>query len=181
MVKKKFEKEVSKLLWNKFKFNSPGWALTITKEDNKIMIWDISLTKTEFVPESEVFFNLEPLNVRIMQEKDVNDSNSQFALYQQELGKEEMYKKIEPSIVTRKELMELLEERGAIEQKKIRNSKEDELKEQTSNKLIKQKRKLNRKNRRLLDLYKRTKFNPRFFEEHKQLLIRNEFHKELYK
>ena len=79
------------------------------------------------------------------------------------------------------ELKELLEEREAPEQERAQKVKEEELSDYKDNNLLKQKYELKRKNRKLLELYKRSELNPRYYEEYEQLLKCKEYLRDYYK
>lgn len=149
MVKKKIAK----------KFNSTGYVLAIIKDNNKLMFWNLNLPNSESIPESETTFHLEALNMRITYEKNENEINSHLVLHQQEYGEEEIYKRLEPSILTRKELEELVEE----------------------SKLLKKKYSKNRTDRKFQELVKKAEFNPRYYEEREQYLRHKDYTKKPFK
>ncbi|MHA2129548.1 MAG: hypothetical protein ACW99L_06200, partial [Promethearchaeota archaeon] len=82
-----------------------SWAM-ISSENNRLMFQSLGFPKTELFPESETSYHFETLNVRITFEKDENELNSKYVLHQQGLGKDEIYKRIEPPTLTQEELKE---------------------------------------------------------------------------
>ncbi|MBY9021098.1 MAG: hypothetical protein KGD67_08570 [Candidatus Lokiarchaeota archaeon] len=79
------------------------------------------------------------------------------------------------------EVKELLKEREALNQERTQKLKEEGLNVQKDNNLLKQKHKLKRKERNLLELAKRAEFNPRYNEEYERLLIRKDYLREHYR
>jgi len=76
------------------------------------------------------------------------------------------------------ELKELSEEREAPKHERAQKLKEEKLSEYKDSSLLEQRYELKRKNRKLLEFYKRVEFNSRYFEEYEHFLRHKEFLRE---
>ena len=99
-----YQNYVGKYLSEKFSM------ATISSENNRLMFQNLGFPRTELIPESEISFHFEGLNVRLTFEKDENELNSKYVLHQQGLGKDEIYKRIKPPTLTQGELKEYVGE-----------------------------------------------------------------------